>query len=142
MLLRRIAAALLLAVVLPVPQAGAATAAVVFTQVSQYYPGDTRTAPEGPPAMLPLILLAGNDLEFHNFDLVPHSLTSSNCIGVAGEFIFSNCPQGKIRLFDSGTKDTRESGLVLRAPTLAPGVYKFHCTTHPSMRGAIDVRRV
>ena len=81
---------------------GAATGGIIVTQGSNFIPGDQTTA-----AKTPVLLVHGNELLFANLDIVGHSVTSDKCAGATGTFpLPTPCPAGKIRLFDSGVKNT------------------------------------
>lgn len=67
-----------------------------------------------------LIVKPGQEVNIMNMDMNGHSVTSDD---------------GK---FDSGVIASGQTGKFI-APT-TPGEYKYHCTPHPTMKGAIIVQ--
>jgi len=122
------AAASILGLAAPLPQAHAATdhphVIVGFTYVT----GDTLCKVVGPgcgtDAVLADTVAQGDTLTFTNLDPVQHSVVSS----IDG-------------LFDTETLSTGESG-VINTASLAPGTYSYYCGIHGKaiMSGTIIVQ--
>ena len=72
-----------------------------------------------------ITLRQGEPLEFTNLDVAPHDVTALD----AG-------PDG-LPVFASETVGTGVTVLVEGLDDLAPGVYDFTCTLHPSMLGTL-----
>ena len=86
-----------------------------------YYPS---TGPDGV-----VVARHGSGLDVLNLDEHAHTLTSL-------------ARRNGRRLFDSGPVAQGKSGEVRGVEELAVGRYRFFCTSHPDMRGILEVRHI
>lgn len=110
----------------------ATTTSSVVTVGNEYLPGDSQYGAEmglGPTAGLTITHIRGNQLQFTNADLAPHSLTST--------LLVSGSPR-----FNSGLKAPGGTGDVAGITTLPNGIYGFKCLAHAFMKGTLVVTTV
>lgn len=77
-----------------------------------------------PPAT---VLPRGGGLSFTNLDLIRHTLTSD-----------ALQPDGYTPVFNVGVNPAQRAE-VPGVGSLPPGVYPFHCSLHPNLRGTLAV---
>lgn len=108
----------------------ATTTTVVVSTGNQYVPGDNDYGAEaGAPGLVGLRVthLRGNQLQFVNADIAPHSFTSVQLVSGVPRFGVTTLQQ------PGETIDVR--GIA----SLGNGSYPFRCTLHAFMKGTLVV---